>query len=164
MAEGFRLHPDSGKFLVTNNGFAVHEDCCCGAPCTDCASATPSAVVTISGSCSGQESCESLAGLYPFSTFYSEACGSEDFCRWDIRKNPPFHPTMALVKERNGDFYCYLYAIWSYGGPDLQCPPTSGLVWGRITGISCQGGELSGSFDLPGLGDCAGCTAHITIS
>lgn len=33
MTEGFRLDADTGKFIVDDDGFGVHEDCCCGCTC-----------------------------------------------------------------------------------------------------------------------------------
>ncbi len=68
MAEGFRLHPDTGKFLVTDNGFAVHEDCCCdGDPCGYCAASTTPKYFDVV-----------FSSMTPCSCIYEEGVGGSD--------------------------------------------------------------------------------------
>lgn len=126
-------------------------------PCIDCASATPNATITITGSCPCGATCccYNVAGTYNFVSF-----GGADPCIWQM-------------KDASNNVFGLAYSpssgLWT---AQIQC--ISGPMpydiyannWG-VTGVYCIGGSLVGSFTLAGIfgpgADCTGCTANITL-
>ena len=171
----------AGEFIVNDDGtFGVGEDCCCGTPCTECAtySAITNAEITISGSCSGSW-CNSIATqewyrILKSFTNYSTSCAWQK--HWED-KSPPY-PVGA-------DWYLIILYypttnIWKAG--ILVSQSGTDTIWGRfgyncdgslteVSGISCVGGVLEGTFDLDGLAacpyddeNCYGCTATVDLN
>ena len=128
----------------------IYPGCCCNV-CTQCDSAEPGAVVTISGTTDPW--CLSAQGNYIFSS-YSLIGGS--WCNWTA-----YHETLSdwriILETRYGMWTVAI--IYEPGTPYY-------LVWYKqpVTEIVCNGGVLEASFTLPGGGPCLGSTASVTLT
>jgi len=146
MAEGFRLDSDTGKFIVTDNGFAVGEDCCEG----DCEHTDQPAAVVSNGNPDYVWS--DFDGTYNCTVF------SGGIWTYQFIKSPTIpHIFKFWIISCSGGTWCVIGHV-RYGAgsgfqwhepQDCPCsfPPYGTNVAEVVEGITCGcDGQLSGTF------------------
>jgi hypothetical protein len=143
-------------------------------------------VATVTITCTGGEgaNCEDLEGVFEF----YQCCTYADLgaCVWDFWIAPTSKVLHIIYDIDEDQWYAgmsnsgsppldiYFNAPLNTSYNSLSCqlgegPPLTNYGVGPISGLSCSGGELSGSFTLDGqavLGkdDCTPCTATVVMS
>lgn len=162
--DGTHFPMQSGKpVLISQSDF---EDCCCAAvPCTDCLGGSQDDIV-VSNTSGCIVACRA-DGTYTYSTIYTYFpvgdCLLGD-CRWVWALGPPGDNAWRLLisyttasntwtaQLRKGRNACYESTAY------FESNDVSGLLCNKATG------KLEGTFSLPGISTCTGCTANLSIS
>ena len=141
--------------------------CCCVEFCLGCEFAEPDAVVTIVGAGEGDcaEWCDVYEGTFEYQGRSHDTSGQERYCTWGMQHETIDSAHLTIL-------YCHASETWYarltqigtlYGGTvDNPCAGITTDDWKEVA-ITCEEGVLVGNFELDGLGDCAGCTASVTL-
>lgn len=159
--------------------FGDPDNCeCCGAvigcPCSD---DRPTLSTTVSSN-NGCVECCFAAGFGPWGgAGYME---DGDCCIWtwmDTNDNMTFTATFVYDKLE-GKWYFGMFCDWQspgappgscgnrqiFGGTEYPCD-WSGLGYHDVTEhVSCAGGVITATFDVPGLNTCVDCTLHVVLT
>lgn len=141
--------------------------CCCADRGCFCLNDTTTAVITITGSCSDESSCDDGEGTYPVNLhadapcecYYSWQLGGT---LWDLLLRYCRDEERWVAFLTNG-----LVENYGDGAAAPECCSKTWTWFKDITGdITCSAGKIIASFTLEGINgisDCSGCTATVTI-
>lgn len=154
----------NGKVLFVGGLVAMHADCCCAAPCVDCAGEQPNAEVTVTGTCTWGP-CQNANGVHIYQGF------NEANCQWEWLRVAGSARSYLHIFYSSGIFCARLgEGVYTHYGSDGSCggrayylDVTAWVSCNKITGLLRGAFDLSGDTGIGGGQNCYGCTAHVTL-
>ena len=150
---------EDGHLRKGASGHLVN-DCCL------CKYAEPGATITVTDNSCEEVNCTGIEGSYT----YDWTSDLTNGCHKRLTKSDSSAYLFLLYCKGTGQWYSYLQTaangnLYYYGdasGGASKC--TSYLSQYRAVNLTCTSSVLSGTFVLPGQGDCAGCEVSVTLT